>query len=157
METNGQLNSEERLTLMSATGADLSELFLLETLCEDRPWTKENIASELADRHALHFLLRTADGRRACSFVLARLIADELHIHKVTTHPDFRRQGHAKQLLGHVLTRAKERGGKRALLEVRSGNEAAIRLYMSLGFVTDAVRKKYYVSGEDALMMSREL
>ena len=38
-------------------------------------------------------------------------------------------------------------------LEVRRGNAAARRLYESLGFEEVGVRRNYYGSGEDALIM----
>ena len=41
-------------------------------------------------------------------------------------------------------------------LEVRTDNEAAIRLYQSAGFVNVGLRKRYYrVSGADAYTMRR--
>ena len=41
-------------------------------------------------------------------------------------------------------------------LEVRQSNESAIRLYESLGFVQDGLRKGYYEEPkEDAVLMSR--
>ena len=45
-------------------------------------------------------------------------------------------------------------------LEVRSGNERAIRLYRSLGFIDIGVRRDYYpglVGREDAIVMSLQL
>ena len=41
-------------------------------------------------------------------------------------------------------------------LEVRTGNETAIRLYERMGFVGDGIRKAYYSDPvEDALLMTR--
>ena len=53
-----------------------------------------------------------------------------------------------------LLSRAQERGAVCSTLEVRAGNEAAIRLYESLGFVQAGIRKKYYPDNkEDAVVM----
>jgi [ribosomal protein S18]-alanine N-acetyltransferase len=156
MKRTGQHTQAAHEAVAAATAADLPELARLESMCGADPWTSRSIAADLASEHAFHWLLRAADNRIR-SFVLARLISDELHIHKAGTHPDFRRQGLAKYLLGQVCSLAKERGARRAYLEVRAGNAAAIKLYASLGFTTDTVRKKYYPSDEDALLMSKIL
>jgi ribosomal-protein-alanine N-acetyltransferase len=137
-----------------ATAAAEAELVALARLCEKRPWSEKNIAAGLTAGAAFNFLLRrTADGS-LCSFVLARLTIDELEIDKVGTHPDFRRRGCARFLLGHVVQEAGRRGGKGAFLEVGAGNTAALACYQSLGFRVDSVRKRYYESGEDAVVMS---
>jgi ribosomal-protein-alanine N-acetyltransferase len=144
-------------TILPATFSDFPVLFNLENLSQPHPWSKENFVSELEDPHSFHFMLRIHNGDCPCSFVLARLIIDELHIHRVGTHPDFRRQGCARHLLNHAMSKARERGLKNALLEVRSGNTAAFHLYQSLDFYIAGVRKGYYGSRENALLMSRTL
>lgn len=40
------------------------------------------------------------------------------------------------------------------LLEVRASNEAALRLYSSLGFERVGLRRQYYPDGEDAVLMT---
>jgi ribosomal-protein-alanine N-acetyltransferase len=42
-------------------------------------------------------------------------------------------------------------------LEVASGNTAARRLYESFGFTQSGLRQKYYINGEDALILSLSL
>jgi len=142
---------------MPATSGEEAELTALAALCEKRPWSRENIASELAGGLAFHFLLRTAGEGRLCCFVLARMVIDVLDIYNVGTHPEFRRRGCARFLLNHALREAKNRGGKTACLEVRANNTAARACYESLGFRIDSVRKKYYDGEEDAILMSRVL
>ena len=143
--------------IVSGTGAGEADLFTLAALCEERLWSKANFVSELAARCAFHFLLRRKSDGALCSFVLAQFVIDELDINKIGTHPDFRRRGCARFLLGHTLQEAKKRGGKRAFLEVRVGNTAAQACYRSIGFHVDSVRRRYYDLKEDALLMSMAL
>ena len=67
---------------------------------------------------------------------------------------EYRRQGLGKRLLVELLKTGKELGADAFTLEVRAGNEAAIRLYESLGFVSEGVRPDFYERPrEDALIM----
>jgi ribosomal-protein-alanine N-acetyltransferase len=56
-----------------------------------------------------------------------------------------------------VIDEARDHRSSRITLEVRKSNEAAQRLYQSLGFAARGVRKGYYSDdGEDALAMALE-
>ena len=48
-------------------------------------------------------------------------------------------------------------GADTVLLEVRSSNTAAIRLYEEYGFVKTGIRKGYYDNKEDALIMCKNI
>ena len=53
-----------------------------------------------------------------------------------------------------MIKKAQVHGCQGITLEVRMGNESAIRLYRKHGFVTEGIRKGYYSdNGEDALIM----
>ena len=57
----------------------------------------------------------------------------------------------------HVCPDAAAAGARRATLEVRSSNLAALRLYELLGFAVRAVRPRYYSRPEeDGLILWRE-
>jgi ribosomal-protein-alanine N-acetyltransferase len=72
------------------------------------------------------------------------LVFDEIHINNVAVLPQFRGQGMGTTLMQHVLLEARRLGAKRATLEVRASNQAALRLYQRLGFSVAATRKHYY-------------
>ena len=56
--------------------------------------------------------------------------------------------------MNELLAFAKRQGSEEVFLEVKAVNEAAIGLYLSLGFEQIDVRNRYYQpSGEDALVM----
>ena len=74
--------------------------------------------------------------------------------------PDWQGVGVAGQLLKELISRSQDQGQKLIYLEVRSGNERAIRLYRSLGFIDIGVRRDYYpglVGREDAIVMSLQI
>ena len=86
------------------------------------------------------------------------IVADELHILAIATHPDHRRTGTGARLLAHALDEAIALGCTRATLEVRRGNAPAIALYQRAGFRGVHIRARYYQDNhEDALVMLLDL
>jgi [ribosomal protein S18]-alanine N-acetyltransferase len=87
-------------------------------------------------------------------YILTWLVADELHVLNVATDPSHRRRGIGRALVDQAVAFAKERQVRIVLLEVRRGNQPAIRLYRSFGFSVLGLRRGYYSdNGEDALEM----
>lgn len=84
-------------------------------------------------------------------------VADELQILSVAVAPNARRRGHARVLVAEALDEARRAERRIALLEVRRGNVAAIRLYRGFGFVALGLRRSYYADGEDAVEMALPL
>jgi len=79
---------------------------------------------------------------------------DEAHVATIAVHPDYRRQKSAQRLLAYTLIDAYHTGAVKSVLEVRRGNEAAIRMYQRFGYREVGIRKKYYQdNGEDAVLM----
>ena len=89
--------------------------------------------------------------------IVAWLFVDEVHIATLATHPDFRRQGIARQLLLHVLQLAVKEGAVSSFLEVRAGNVAAQDMYHKFGYKESGRRPRYYKdNNEDAILMTLE-
>ncbi len=80
---------------------------------------------------------------------------DDADIEGVVVANSHRGKGIAKRLITAVEERLKADGKERILLEVREGNIPAISLYESTGFEKISVRKKYYIDGENALVMEK--
>ncbi len=105
------------------------------------------------------FGLRAANGELAAYVCLGVYQAiREMEIYNIAVRDSFRRKGLGKRLLFHALDTARRAGIARALLEVRPSNTAALALYASAGFAVCGCRRKYYKdSGEDALILARDL
>jgi ribosomal-protein-alanine N-acetyltransferase len=81
-------------------------------------------------------------------------IFEEGEISNVAVHPEFRGRGISRQMLETLLQEARDDGVEDFTLEVRAGNDVAIRLYESLGFLTEGVRPHFYDKPvEDGLIM----
>ncbi len=83
-----------------------------------------------------------------------RNIAGTGEITNVMVLPGYRKGGIATRMITDLLERGKRLGAEEFTLEVRAGNDTAIRLYEKLGFVSEGVRPKFYRNPEeDALIM----
>ena len=69
----------------------------------------------------------------------------------------YRGQGIARELMAGITKWAIAQGSIAMMLEVKTDNAAAISLYESLGYSKLSIRKDYFGSGLDALVMRKEL
>ena len=82
-------------------------------------------------------------------------VLGEGEIHDVVVSEEFRRRGLGRKLVNHMLRTGRHEGICDFTLEVRSRNVAAIRLYEEFGFRSEGIRKGYYDSADDAVIMWR--
>ena len=75
----------------------------------------------------------------------------------VTVQADHRRMGIARELLRRLIDWTRTQKCEAIMLEVKVGNEEAMPLYRSFGFVEISRRKDYYGPGKSAIVMSKEL
>jgi ribosomal-protein-alanine N-acetyltransferase len=134
----------------------------LEAACFTHPWTEAQIAEEVAVAPPGGVLVLEGPSRPdgtggICAYCAFRLVLDEMHVMNLAVAPGERRRGLARRLLGFALRRAARAGARRALLELRAGNQPGLALYESLGFRRLSVRRGYYSQPvEDALVLVRE-
>jgi [ribosomal protein S18]-alanine N-acetyltransferase len=132
-----------------ASDADLDLVAEMEARCFSNPWTREMLARELANSTIAHvFVLRLPDCPLA-AFCSCWIIGDELHVNTMAVDFPHRRRGLGRHLMEWVMREAARRGARRATLEVRKANEAARRLYESMGFSVRATRPGYYTHPDD--------
>jgi [ribosomal protein S18]-alanine N-acetyltransferase len=136
--------------------ADLTDILAIERASFTFPWSASFFLQELkVDCARSH--LAVIDGV-AAGYVIYWLLPREIDIHNLAVAPAYRRRGIARALLQAVIVDARREKTTRITLEVRKSNDAAQRLYHSLGFMAKGVRKGYYSDdGEDALVMALEL
>jgi ribosomal-protein-alanine N-acetyltransferase len=139
-----------------ANDEELDRVADIEAASFSNPWTRDMLARELQHANITRiYVLKLADGGIA-AFCACWLIIDEAHINTLAVEHSMRRQGLATALLEHVLADLAAEGARRATLEVRRSNTAALRLYERLGFVVAAVRPNYYsLPEEDGLILWR--
>ena len=137
------------------TAADVADVAALEAVCFSDPWSEASVASELDNPLSLWLVARDAAG--LLGYVGSQSVPDEADMMNLAVRPDARRQGVAQALLQALEAALRENGIRSLTLEVRAGNESAIRLYTQAGFRQAGRRKNYYFHPkEDALILKKE-
>lgn len=140
------------------TAADLDEVLEIERLSFRTPWQRPAFENELEHTWSRLEVVRDLGTGRILAFANYWLVADEVHILNIATHPEARRQGHGARLLRHIVKQAKTASFKGIDLEVRRSNLAAQALYARHGFEVVGMRPRYYEDNdEDAILMTLTL
>jgi len=84
---------------------DLDQVVAIDQVSFSLPWPARSFRFEITDNPAARGWVAETDDRVVGMLVLW-MIVDEAHIATLATHPDFRRQGIAQQLLIHALQSA---------------------------------------------------
>jgi ribosomal protein S18 acetylase RimI-like enzyme len=91
-------------------------------------------------------------------FLVARRVATDMEILNFAVRPDARHKGTGAALLQAALDWARTFSAERAILEVRSANETALRFYERHQFQIVGRRRNYYTSPtDDALLLTLQI
>ena len=136
--------------------ADIDQILAIENVSFPSPWPRQIFEREIDAANSYKRAIRFSGN--VVAYIVTWTIYDEVHILNIAVHPEFRKIGLGEMLLRDCLDFSYNRGLKLAVLEVRTSNNSAIKLYEKIGFKTLRVRKKYYSdTGEDAYVMMYEL
>lgn len=143
------------LRIGRATGSDdLKAVELLQHMTFTSPWGADAIRWELENTDVARLYTAREPGGGLVAYCACWVVFDELHINSFAVDPSWRRRGIARTLLRRVMEESAAAGVRSATLEVRRSNDAARRLYESLGFTVEATRRDYYQEPrEDALIL----
>ena len=141
------------LRIRKAAAADLPAVMAIEREQFSHPWSAEHFAAELANRVAQFYVAENRENSLLAGFLLFWRLGDELELHKIAVAGVCQRRGSGSCLLDFFIRTARSWRCRRALLEVRASNAAAIRLYEKFAFRCIGRRRDYYSSPvEDALV-----
>jgi len=130
---------------------DVTGVMDLERICFRTHWTKDQFLLGL-ERHAFR-IFGIRERGVLVAYAAFSVIAGEMEILNIATHPFHRRKGMAKRLLAQVLEVCRAEQVELGFLEVRRSNTGAIDLYAKFGFTQVGTRKNYYPdNNEDALL-----
>jgi [ribosomal protein S18]-alanine N-acetyltransferase len=137
--------------------SDLSGVHRVERASYDYPWSQAVFRDCLL---AGYYSLVLDVAGTVSGYAIMSMAASEAHVLNICVHPDYRRSGYGRRLLGTLIGEARECGIRQVFLEVRPSNHAAISLYLSAGFEQIGIRPAYYQAKggrENAVVFSLKL
>ncbi len=154
------------MNIRNATLADIPSIMdLAANSSSAAHWTAEQYrnvfsAGETAPRLAIVAVenyqdaaIRPGANESLLAFLVARHLSPEWELENIIVTPPAQRKGIGKQLLGVLITAARETNSESVFLEVRESNTAARLLYERTGFQQTGRRKSYYSNPlEDAIL-----
>ena len=141
--------------ILPADKDDAGNIAKLEKECFTLPWSESAIVEAMQNNTAF-FKAQYHDTFAGYTSVTA--VAGEGYINNIAVTEKYRGNDVGTALLDRTVSFAKEKNLEFLSLEVRESNEAAISLYLKLGFNLEGKRKNFYDNPkEDGLIMTRRL
>lgn len=137
------------------TRHDLEAVLAIEKEVFTLPWTPGMFEREIIMPISRFYVLLAGD--ELAGYAGFWKVMGEAHILNFAIAPAHRRKGYGRRLLAALLDAARAETMRRAVLEVRASNAAALTLYGACGFRRLGVRPGYYPDNdEDAVIMGLE-
>ena len=148
-----------RVLVRPATWRDIPAMLQVEHAAfPEDSWDEAGLWAELAARPRRSYVVAARPGQAVPEGYAGLDVAgDVADVMTVAVHPAARGTGMGARLLGRLHELARDAGATSVMLEVRSGNDVARRLYATRGYHLVRTRERYYRSGEDALVLRKEL
>ncbi|HEY5267407.1 MAG TPA: ribosomal protein S18-alanine N-acetyltransferase [Acidimicrobiales bacterium] len=144
-------------TLRLAERRDVPDLLAIETAQFPEPWTRAMLLDEITNTETRRYTVAVEE-KKLIGYLGVMYVMDELHVNTIGILPGHEGKGVATSLMDNAWAHAKERGVKRATLEVAVSNTRAQELYFRYGFSPVGIRKNYYErTKEDALILWADL
>lgn len=137
--------------------SDIEAVMQIETRIYEFPWTKGIFADCIRADYDCWIAIQAHD---IIGYAVLSAAAGESHILNLAVDNTCQNQGIGKEMLHHLMKRARLLNAEIIMLEVRSSNTTAIHLYESSGFNEIGSRKAYYPARfgkEDALLFAYQL
>jgi [ribosomal protein S18]-alanine N-acetyltransferase len=155
------MNPDGAMEIVPMTLEDIPAVLEIERSAHVQPWPASFFVEEMQRPHSRACVARlkeTTPADKVLGYICFWIVADEVQIFNLAVDTGHRRRGIGKALLLHALEVGYHHRARIAVLEVRRGNDAARRLYGSVGFQAVAERYNYYSElRESALLMELEM
>lgn len=145
----------ERLKIIEFNATHVDEVYEISKEAFPLPWAKEELVREIVNPHALN-LVAVLD-EEVIGYVQCWFTLEDADIINIAVKKTYQGLGIGKCILNELIEQLKSRGIQNIFLEVRVSNIPAQKLYKSFGFITLTKRERYYINGEDALVMNLQI
>jgi tRNA threonylcarbamoyl adenosine modification protein YeaZ len=135
---------------------DLVPIFAIEQNAYGKEaWTMGQLKEESAGKDRMYVVGES--GGELIAYAGVVNLAGTADVLTLTVADEHRRKGIGRELLRRLIDWSRTQKCEAIMLEVRVGNEEAIPLYESFGFIEISRRKDYYGPGKPAIVMRKEL
>ena len=149
---------DPRFRIRELGPGDIDGVMAIEAVSFPSPWSAGMFRDEIGRDFSDALVAAEEPGSGILGYAVCWTVAGESHLLNIAVRPDERCRGVGAALLRECIRRCAAAGARRIHLEVRPGNEPALRLYGRHGFVFRGIRKGYYTDTmEDAVLLSREI
>jgi len=118
-------------------------------------WTMAQFKEEFASKDRMYVVGES--GGELIAYAGVVNLAGTADVLTLTVTDEHRRKGIGRELLRRLIDWSRTQKCEAIMLEVRVGNEEAIPLYESFGFIEISRREDYYGPGKTAIVMRKEL
>ncbi|MBR5881781.1 MAG: ribosomal protein S18-alanine N-acetyltransferase [Clostridia bacterium] len=151
-----QKQKRKRIYTQPLRAEHIPEVAELEKLCFSSPWSAQSL--ELLTREGIGMGVVYLKDGKVVAYGGMLCVVDQGQITNIAVHPDHRRQGIGKAIVGALLKHAMDEKFEEVTLEVRKSNEPAQAMYRSMGFRAIATRPGFYTKPtEDGVIMTAYL
>lgn len=115
-------------------------------------WNYNVFKSELENENSKYIV--AIKNNKIVGYAGFRIVMDIAHINNIVVKKDLRNEGIGTILLQELIKMCTELNMNEVTLEVNEHNSVAINLYKKFGFKQVGLRKKYYHTGDNAIIMT---
>jgi ribosomal-protein-alanine N-acetyltransferase len=146
------------LEIRPMTKEDLATVLVIEAdLFPIDAWTKELFLGELAEVSTSRDVSVAVLDSQIVGYASFRYVGKQGDVNTVAVSKDQQGNGFGTALMDWLESQATLRNVREIFLEVRSDNEAAMKMYTSRGYERIDVRRNYYGNTIDANIMRKRL
>jgi ribosomal-protein-alanine N-acetyltransferase len=147
----------QQLVIEPMRESDVPTVQEIERRIFSTPWPRNAYYRELSSRSSAHYVVlrnEVDDSGEILGYGGMWRMYDEAHVTTIGVRHDLQHMGYGRVLFAGLVQAAYDMGAKWVTLEVRTSNDAAMRMYEGFGFKVIGRRKGYYTdNGEDAIVM----
>ncbi len=145
----------EGVLITSLEPEHVHEVYAISQEAFPLPWSKEELIREIVNPRAINLV--ALKDKAVVGYLQCWYTAYDGDLLNIAVKPGLKRQHIGESLLLQLLDQLTEKGVENLFLEVRVSNTAAQCFYKKLGFITLTKRERYYINGEDAYIMNKQL
>ncbi|OPX17846.1 ribosomal-protein-alanine N-acetyltransferase [candidate division WOR-3 bacterium 4484_100] len=135
--------------------SDLDQVYELEKRSFPNPWPRYFFEQDLNKEDAVALVIE--HNKTIIAYALAKFEGEKFHITNIAVAKEYQSQGIGKKLMKRLEDAAQKKSCNILYLEVRKSNITAINFYRKLGYRIESICRYYYINGDDAYIMKKEL